>query len=42
MFGCLPVTDDRRRALLEAYAIGVLCPKHIGHGTKKDTLKLDQ
>jgi len=31
-FQCLPVADARRRALLEAYAIGQLCPAHIGHG----------
>ena len=26
------VEDPRHRALLEAYAIGDLCPAHIGHG----------
>jgi len=26
------VEDARLRALLEAYAIGTLCPKHIGLG----------
>jgi hypothetical protein len=31
-YRCLPVEDDRLRALLEAYAIGYLCPKHIGLG----------
>lgn len=28
----LVVEDPRRRALLESYAIGKLCPKHIGLG----------
>jgi hypothetical protein len=27
----LPVANPRHRALLEAYAIGSLCPKHLGH-----------
>jgi len=31
-FRCLPVQNDRHRALLESLAIGQLCPKHIGHG----------
>jgi hypothetical protein len=31
-YRCLPVKNLRRRALLEAYAIGCLCPKHIGLG----------
>jgi excinuclease UvrABC nuclease subunit len=31
-FQYLVVEDARHRALLEAYAIGALCPKHIGHG----------
>jgi len=31
-FKCLPVEDNRTRVLLENYAIGVLCPKHIGEG----------
>lgn len=31
-FCCLPVKNARQRALLEAYAIGVLCPVHIGLG----------
>lgn len=26
------VNDPRKRALLEAYAIGMLCPKHVGIG----------
>lgn len=29
-FRCLPVPNDRLRAFLEAYAIGHLCPAHIG------------
>ncbi len=33
-FQYLIVKDDRLRALLEAYAIGRLCPKHIGLGVK--------
>jgi hypothetical protein len=28
----LELEDSRKRALLEAYAIGTLCPKHIGLG----------
>jgi hypothetical protein len=24
--------DPRKRALLEAYAVGTLCPRHIGLG----------
>jgi hypothetical protein len=31
-FRCLAVKEPRRRALLEAYAIGFLCPAHIGLG----------
>lgn len=31
-YQCLVVLDDRIRALLEAYAIGSLCPQHIGLG----------
>lgn len=34
-FRYLLVEDGRSRALLEAYAIGILCPKHIGHGYKR-------
>jgi hypothetical protein len=30
-FQCVVVPDSRLRALLEAYAIGQLCPAHIGH-----------
>jgi len=30
----LVVKDKRLRAFLEAYAIGMLCPKHIGLGVK--------
>ena len=32
MFRCLVVEDRRLRALLDAFAIGHLCPAHIGHG----------
>jgi len=28
----LELEDARKRALLEAYAVGTLCPKHIGLG----------
>jgi hypothetical protein len=28
----LELEDSRKRALLEAYAIGTLCPKHLGLG----------
>lgn len=28
----LELADSRKRALLEAYAIGTLCPEHIGLG----------
>jgi excinuclease UvrABC nuclease subunit len=28
----LELEDPRKRALLEAYAVGTLCPKHIGLG----------
>jgi excinuclease UvrABC nuclease subunit len=31
-FRCLIVRSERRRALLEAHAIGQLCPAHIGLG----------
>ena len=31
-FRCWIVKNPRTRALLEAYAIGQLCPAHIGHG----------
>ena len=40
-FKCLPVPGTRQRALLEAYAIGHLCPHHIGHGTRKGEVTLD-
>jgi hypothetical protein len=33
-FRYLIVIDARERALLEAYAIGFLCPKHLGLGDK--------
>ena len=35
-YQCLAVPDKRIRALLEAYAIGQLCPAHIGHGLEQD------
>jgi len=28
----LEVSDPRHRALLEAYAVGILCPEHLGLG----------
>ena len=31
-FKCVVVNDPRQRALLEAFAIGQLLPKHIGTG----------
>lgn len=31
----LEVKNDKRRALLEAYAIGTLCPEHLGLGKRK-------
>lgn len=31
-FRCLAVADNRKRALLEFYALAHLCPKHIGLG----------
>lgn len=31
-YALLEVADARRRALVEAYATGVLCPLHIGTG----------
>lgn len=34
-FQALIVADGRLRALLESYAIGCLCPKHIGTGECK-------
>ena len=33
-FRYLVVSDERERALLEALAIGRLCPKHLGLGKK--------
>lgn len=33
----LEVPKSRERALLEAYAIGMLCPKHLGLGKKLDS-----
>ena len=32
MFSFIEVSNARTRALLEAYAIGSLCPKHLGVG----------
>ena len=34
-FQYLEIPDPRERALLEAYSIGILCPKHIGVGVGK-------
>jgi GIY-YIG catalytic domain-containing protein len=34
-FRCLPVRSARHRTLLEAYAIGCLCPKYLGTGAIK-------
>jgi excinuclease UvrABC nuclease subunit len=34
-FQCLEVKSTRKRALLEAYTIGRLCPTHLGTGAKK-------
>ena len=34
-FKSLEVPDARERALLEAYATGCLCPKHIGTGEER-------
>ena len=34
-FRYVVVPNDKLRAYLEAYAIGHLCPKHIGTGRKK-------
>ena len=31
-FRCIEVSAERHRALLEAYAIGSLCPSHLGIG----------
>ena len=35
-FRYLIVDDDRKRALLEAYATGCLCPEHLGLGSAPD------
>jgi len=35
-FQCLEVSDHRKRALLEYYVTGCLCPKHLGLGLAKD------
>ena len=37
-FQCLEVRDARKRALLEAYATGWLCPMHLGLGAGKENL----
>ena len=34
-FQCLPFRSTRKRTLLEAYAIGCLCPKYAGTGAMK-------
>lgn len=34
-FKYLEVKNDRKRALLEALGVGILCPKHLGLGNKK-------
>jgi len=31
----LVIKPPRKRALLEAYAVGILCPEHLGLGKKK-------
>jgi hypothetical protein len=31
-FRLIAIEDHRLRALLEAYAVGQLCPDHLGHG----------
>ena len=31
-YQCLKLENPRKRALVEAYAAGILCPKHIGLG----------
>jgi hypothetical protein len=33
-YSYLEVADPRTRCLLESYAVGSLCPKHLGHGAK--------
>jgi len=35
-FQYLFVSNSRQRALLEALGIGVLCPRHIGHGMDEE------
>ena len=35
-FKCVVVSSNRLRALLEAYAIGHLCPLHLGLGQVRD------
>ena len=31
-YQCLPISNDRLRCLVESYAVGVLCPAHLGLG----------
>jgi hypothetical protein len=38
-FRCLSVRSPRRRALLEAYSTGCLCPSHLGTHKSKKTLQ---
>ncbi len=35
-FRCIEIENPRTRALLEAYTIGRLCPKHLGIGQARD------
>lgn len=37
-FRCLPIDDSRQRMLLQALAIGLLCPRHIGDRAKDKSL----
>lgn len=32
-YRCIEIEDSRARALLEALAIGLLCPEHLGDGS---------
>ena len=34
-YRCLAVKNARLRALVEAYAVGVLCPRHLGLGKRE-------
>ena len=38
-FQCLEVESSRERTLLEAYAIGCLCPAHLGEGSRMKSNK---